>query len=42
MAVTQNTADFLRVVSPVPQYAIGATTRPTTHSLERRNGVEQW
>ncbi len=42
VAGTQNTTDFLRVVGPVPQYAIGATTRPTTRSLERRNGIEQW
>jgi hypothetical protein len=42
VAVTQNTADFLRVVGPIPQYAIRAMTRATTQSLERWNGIEQW
>lgn len=41
VAGTQSATDFLRVVGPVPQYAIGATARPTTQSLERRNGIEQ-
>jgi len=29
------------VVGPISQYAIGATARPTTQALQRRNGIEQ-
>jgi len=38
---TQSSADFLGVVSPISQDAIGATARPTTQALQRRNGIEQ-
>ena len=38
---TKSTADFLCVVGPIFQYAIGATARPTTQALQRRNGIEQ-
>ena len=41
MTCTQSTADFLCVVGPISQYAIGATVRPTTQALQRRNGIEQ-
>ena len=41
MAGTQNPADVLRVIGPVPQHTIRATARPTTRSLERRNAIEQ-
>jgi len=41
VAGTQSTTDVLRVVGPVPQYAIRATTRATTQSLERRDGIDQ-
>ena len=32
LAGAQSKTDVLRVVGPVPQYAIGATARPTTRS----------
>src|SRR5215831_14450493 len=38
---TQSSADFLGVVSPISEDAIGATARPTTQALQRRNGIEQ-
>jgi hypothetical protein len=41
VAGAQSTADVLRVVGPITQYAVRATARPTTRPLERRNAIEQ-
>jgi hypothetical protein len=41
MADAQNTADVLSVVGSISQHAGGATARPTTWPLERRDTVEQ-
>jgi hypothetical protein len=38
VASTQSTADFLRVIGPVSQYAIRAKPRPTTQALELSPG----
>src|SRR5246127_5795355 len=41
MTCAESTADFLCVVGPISQYAIGTRARPTTQALQRRNGIEQ-
>ena len=41
-AAAQSATDVVRVVGPVPEDALRPTARPTTQSLERWNGIEQW